>query len=131
MIVSMAATTLTAQSWTPNWEPDSHHRTQILMIDISRAYFNAKTSDDDPIYVELPAEAEAPEGTCALLKRHMYGTRRAADGWQDEYSTRLREAGFTQGMASPCVFPPYAPDRCVGARRRLHRHRLQTGAGLV
>ena len=57
MIVSMAATTLTAQGWTPNWEPDSDHRTQILMIDISRAYFNAKTSDDDPIYVDLPAEA--------------------------------------------------------------------------
>ena len=74
------------------------------MVDISRAYFNAKTSDDDPIYVDLPAEAEAPEGMCALLRRHMYGTRRAADGWQDEYSTRLKEAGFTQGMASPCVF---------------------------
>ena len=53
------------------------------MVDISRAYFNAKTSDDDPIYVDLPSEAEAPEGMWALLKRHMYGTRRAADGWQD------------------------------------------------
>ena len=45
-----------------------------------------------------------PPDTCALLKRHMYGTRRAADGWQDECSTRLIEAGFTQGIASPCVF---------------------------
>ena len=73
------------------------------MIDISRAYFNAKTSEDDPIYVELPAEMGAPPGTCALLKRHMYGTRRAAEGWQDEYSTRLVEAGFVQGIASACV----------------------------
>jgi hypothetical protein len=81
------------------------------MIDISRAYFNAKTSEDEPIYVELPQEAGAPEGMCALLRRHMYGTRRAADGWQDEYSTRLREAGFTQGMASPCVF--FHPTRRV------------------
>ena len=74
------------------------------MVDISRAYFNAKTSEDEPIYVELPVEAGAPPGTCALLKRHMYGTRRAAEGWQDEYSTRLVEAGFVQGMASACVF---------------------------
>ena len=34
----------------------------------------------------------------------MYGTRRAAEGWQDEYSTRMVEAGFVQGLASACVF---------------------------
>ena len=46
MIISMAATTMQAQGWMPDWNPDSESRTQILMIDISRAYFNAKTSDD-------------------------------------------------------------------------------------
>ena len=75
-----------------------------MLIDISRAYFNAKTSEDDPVYVQLPPEAgEGPE-YCALLSRHMYGTRRVAEGWRDEYSSRLRDAGFVQGMASPCVF---------------------------
>ena len=34
----------------------------------------------------------------------MYGTRRAAEGWQDEYSGRMIDAGFIQGIASPCVF---------------------------
>ena len=34
----------------------------------------------------------------------MYGTRRAAEGWQDECSGRMIEAGFIQGLASPCVF---------------------------
>ena len=34
----------------------------------------------------------------------MYGTRRAADGWQSEYSSTLRELGFLQGAASACVF---------------------------
>ena len=61
----------------------SETRTQILMVDISRAYFNAKTSPDEPIYVEMPPEVGARPGTCALVKRHMYGTRRAAEGWQD------------------------------------------------
>ena len=33
----------------------------------------------------------------------MYGTRRAAEGWQEEYSSTLVSFGFAQGVASPCV----------------------------
>ena len=49
-------------------------------------------------------EMKAAPGTCGLLRRHMYGTRRAAEGWQNEYSASLVEMGFSQGAASPCVF---------------------------
>ena len=77
---------------------------QLLLIDISRAYFNAKTDDAHPTYVDLPSEAGAPIGCCALLRRHMYGTQRAAEGWQDEYSGALIDMGFVQGSASACVF---------------------------
>ena len=106
MVLSMATTKLKGANakWTPCWDPESENRTQIMLVDISRAYFNAKTSDDDPIYVQLPLEAGESATTGALLRRHTYGTRRAAEGWQDEYSSRLVEAGFTQGVASPCVF---------------------------
>ena len=35
----------------------------------------------------------------------MYGTRRAADGWQSEYAATLLELGFTECVACPlCVF---------------------------
>jgi len=34
----------------------------------------------------------------------MYGTRGAANGWQEEYSTTLIALGFSQGMSSPCLF---------------------------
>ena len=34
----------------------------------------------------------------------MYGTLRAADGWQEEYSCALIELGFVQALTSPCVF---------------------------
>ena len=34
----------------------------------------------------------------------MYGTRAAADGWQQEYSGFLKSVGFQQGTASPCIF---------------------------
>ena len=69
------------------------------MIDISRAYFNAKTDEEVPTYVEVPNELGAEPGMCGLLRRHMYGTRRAAEGWQDECSTRMIDAGFIQGVA--------------------------------
>ena len=41
---------------------------------------------------------------CALLKKHMYGTQKAADGWQSEYSGTLIDMGFVQRSASACVF---------------------------
>ena len=85
-------------------DPRSPDRTQVLLIDISRAYFKALTSEDEPTYVELPPEAGVPTNTFALLKKHMYGTRRAAEAWQHEYSESLRSIGFTQGAASACVF---------------------------
>ena len=66
------------------FNPASPERSQILLIDISRAYFNAVTPEDELTYVELPPEFGVLPGTYALLKRHMYGTRRAADGWQSE-----------------------------------------------
>ena len=94
----------------PCWDPSSENRTQLLMIDISRAYFNAKTSEEDPTYVALPRTMGDHPGMCGLLRRHMYGTRRAADGWQEEYSGKMIDAGFIQGVASPCVFHhPYHP----------------------
>ena len=92
-------------------DPKSPERCQVLAIDISRAYFNAVTPEDEPTYVELPPEVGAPPGTCALLKRQMYGTRRAADGWQSECSATLRAMGFVQGAASACFFRHRAPAR--------------------
>ena len=88
------------------WDPKAENRTQISFIDISRAYFNAKTNPDEPTYVQLPPEdPDSKRGMCGLLKRHMYGTQGAADGWQQEYSsTLIQDMGFKQGLASPCIF---------------------------
>ncbi len=81
-------------------------------MDVSRAYFNAKIHENDaPTFVELPPEDRDSGHMCALLKRHMYGTRMAADGWQEEYSTMLVGLGFRQGQACPNVF--YHPKRKV------------------
>ena len=34
----------------------------------------------------------------------MYGTRDAAQNWEEAYSEFMKESGFTRGKASPCVF---------------------------
>ncbi len=85
--------------------PNSEERTQIQIMDIARAYFNAKVDPHDAIYVDLPEEdPDRRRGYCALLQRHMYGTRAAGDGWHDDYSVTLVDMGFERGDASACVF---------------------------
>jgi len=103
-IISMAATDMPGQP--PHVrDPHSERRTQISAIDISRAYFNASTDGSDPTYVALPTEHPGQQrGMCGLLKKHMYGTRAAADGWQQEYSGFMKSIGFAQGEACPCLF---------------------------
>ena len=39
-----------------------------------------------------------------MRKKHMYGTRAAADGWQQEYSGLLKSIGFAHEEASPYIF---------------------------
>ncbi len=112
-IISLAATNVRGAK--PHVrDPKSEHRTQVSFIDISRAYFCAATDPDDPAYVELPAEDKDHGVLVGLLKKHMYGTRRAADGWHCEYAGRLvNDLGFSVGDASACVFHHKARDlRC-------------------
>ena len=86
--------------------PTSELRTQVSVVDISRAYFNAKIDESQPSFVELPPEDPDKErGMCGRLVFHMYGTRPAGKGWHTEYSEFLVEQlGFTIGDASACVF---------------------------
>ena len=85
--------------------PNSMHRTQVSFIDISRAYFCAATDPDDPTYVELPTEDPEHGTMVGKLLKHMYGTRKAADGWHNEYAGRLVQSlQFEVGDASACVF---------------------------
>ena len=102
-VLSFAASTI--GTWRPDYRPRSESRMQILFLDISRAYFNAKVDSEVPTFVQLPPEDPDAGVMCAELLRHMYGTRAAADGWQEEYSTSLvADMGFKQGVASPCLF---------------------------
>ena len=104
-VLSMAATDLAGDS--PHVrDATAPNRTQVMVLDISRAYFNAKRDpDEDPTYVELPDEDPLKaKGMCGQLRVHMYGTRAAAEGWHSEYSSTMESMGFLRGDASACVF---------------------------
>ena len=51
-------------------------RRQVTLVDISRAYFNAKIGRK--VYVELPPEAGYGNNFIGELDKRMYGTRDAA-----------------------------------------------------
>ena len=41
----------------PDWDPNSPNRTQVSLIDVKRAYFNAVIDKrDKPTFVDLPTE---------------------------------------------------------------------------
>ena len=102
-ILSLAMTRYKAHQ--PIWDPCSPKRQQVSGMDVVRAYFNAKIDRENaPSFVELPAEDPDKGRLCGELLRHMYGTRPAADGWQEEYSTCLVRLGFVQGESSANVF---------------------------
>ena len=110
IVLSMAMTRI--GSHVPDWNGASRTRCQVSLVDIKRAYFNAKIDPrDPPTFVQLPDEDPDSGTMCAQLLRHMYGTRMAADGWQEEYSTFLVSIGFRQGEACPNLF--YHRDRQV------------------
>ena len=97
----------------PDWNPDSPNRQQVSFVDAKRAYFNAKLDPlSKPVFVDLPPEDPDSGSMCAQLLRHMYGTRGAADGWQEEYSTALVGLGFRQGESCPNVFWHADKDVC-------------------
>lgn len=75
-----------------------------MMNDVSRAFFHARAKRQ--VYVQLALEDQefGQERLCGRLNYSMYGTRDAAQNGFTEYSQQLINIGFTQGLASPCVF---------------------------
>ena len=75
---------------------------ELAFIDVKKAYFNAVPKR--VIHLVPPKELGLPAGYVARLRRCAYGTRDAGLLWEETYSDRLTDMGFTRGTASPCVF---------------------------
>ena len=75
--------------------------TVLLVIDVRRAYFYARTRRR--VYIELPDGDGGGRGSrqCGLLR---YGTRDAAQNWDCELGGFLEEIGLRRGRASTCSY---------------------------
>ena len=97
-------------SWAATQDADEGERREIMVNDVSRAYFYAKATRD--IYIRLPSEdPDAQEGMLGKLNLCLYGTRDAAKGWQETLSAHLTKNGFVQGRGFPSLF--HHPERDI------------------
>ena len=58
--------------------------------------------------MELPPE-DYEEGMCGRLLKSMYGTRDAAQNWENGYSDFLEGAAFQRGISTPCMLLSQTP----------------------
>ena len=79
---------------------------KLCFIDVAKAYFHAPVKRS--VYVRLPDEAlethERDGKTCGKLHYSLYGTRDAAQNWEEKYCQFLVGLGFVRGLSSPCIF---------------------------
>ena len=82
----------------------------IMVNDIKRAYFYARARR--PVFIIIPEEdrEEGDENMVGELNLSMYGTRDAAQNWQETFAAHLVGLGFTQGVSNPCLFYHRAKD---------------------
>jgi hypothetical protein len=85
------------------WQRGGLEKMKLMFIDVKKAHLNGIVPEEDRVYVELPAEANAP-GKCGRLRRWLYGMRPAASAWEKDYSERLQAVGFARGKSAPTVF---------------------------
>ena len=76
----------------------------MVTVDVRRAYFYAKARRK--IYVELPDEDKGPGDVdmCGMLNVSLYGTRDAAQNWEEELGGFLLSLGFIKGRGSTCMY---------------------------
>ena len=65
---------------------------KLMFIDVRKAHLNAVCTED--AYVELPVEM-GMGGYCGKLKRWLYGMRKAAQGWEDNYLAIMSRSSLT------------------------------------
>ena len=74
---------------------------KILILDVSRAHFHPPAVRE--LYIRLPDE-DYTEGMVGLLLRTLYGTRDAANQWDEFANDKVAALGFDIGLSSPCLY---------------------------
>ena len=76
----------------------------LALVDVRRAYLYAPARRK--VFVELPPQdyQSGDEHMCGLLRESLYGTRDAAQNWEEELASTLSGLGLTRGSACPRVW---------------------------
>ena len=79
-------------------------RKVVALVDVPRAYFYAPARRK--VFVERPPEdfQLGDEHMCGLLRYSQYGTRDAAQNWEEKLTSTLSSLKLTRGSACPCVW---------------------------
>ena len=72
-----------------------------MFFDVRKAHLNAVCKEEE--CVELPEEFWE-DGRYARLRRWLYGMRKAAAGWEEDYAEKMVAEGFKRGRGAPTVF---------------------------
>ena len=75
----------------------------VALVDVRRAYI-IRSITKKRVFVELPPEDDqaGDERMCGLLEYSLYGTRDAAQNWEDEHASTLGDLKLTRGIECPC-----------------------------
>ena len=82
-----------------------HRQTEgkvVALVDVRRACFYAPARRRE--FVDLPPEdyQGGDEHVCGLLHHRLYGTRDAAQNWEEELASTLGNHKLTRGIVCPC-----------------------------
>ena len=77
----------------------------VALVDVRRAYCHAPSRKR--VFVELPPEhyQAGDEHMCGLLQYSFYGTRDAAQKWEEQLASTLSDLNLASRIACPCVWP--------------------------
>ena len=74
---------------------------KLMFIDVRQAHLKAVCEEEE--WVELPEEFWE-HGKYATLRRWLYGMRKAAAGWEEDYAGKMVAEGFKRGRVALTVF---------------------------
>ena len=73
----------------------------IIAMDVETAFLNGELEEE--VYMEIPA-GFANAGAICQLNKALYGLKQSPRAWNQKITTYLKEEGFNQSTADPCLF---------------------------
>ena len=77
---------------------------KLHQIDVTTAFLNGKL--DEEVYMEQPEDfvVKNKEDLVCKLKRSIYGLKQSPRCWNSTLNCHLKEMGFVQSTAEPCLY---------------------------